>query len=719
MQRVSEFFEKHRDAAILAGLSCFLAGVTVAWLRLDSQPPHWDDARYLASSLVMFDTLMSGGLIAYVEKFFTVLGPKPPLITVLPTPAYLILGRDYRYAFIVNLGLMPVLFLAVYRIAKKYWNSRTGLIAAYVVATMPLIYGLARWYMVEFSLTALVCLTMYLLIRSEGLTDRRSALALGILCGLGSLLKVSFLLYVAFPILYTVIRFLLRARGRALPGENWATPAVKALLVFLLPAGLLPLPWVLINFHRAVGYVVLAGFSPEADLYGTGNPFSFGAVNAYLVRLTNIGPSSYYVGLAVLLALLTLSSGGAHTFFRAFSREAGVTLSLWALPFLVFLFGRNKDVRYVTPLLPIFALGLAFGIDFAASRMGRWRHAFVFLLLAFPLVALLQNSFGLFRSWRLSVHAFALAAPQPSYARMYDRNPWPHRKIVETLVDFARVKRGEKAGIVLGTDLGAFNSDNLGLAAVQARLPLEFVAIAYERDVEEALRLVNSMPFFIFEDGGELGSTFFNRYRSAALKEVQQDGNFVEIPYGLALPDGGRVRIYENLSRHSYLLGGAFLRPGLKPVDSCEVDFDGKIHLNGLAVTQKPGTLEVEYRWQCLKPVEREYWCFTHILDERGNVFGYLDHKILDGDPPMIWWREGDVAFERLRYKFRPPQPATARFLRLGLYDLNSGDRLRIRGASSAEGMSFRLTDGDTAVVVDLATVVGQAAPEKAPASAK
>ncbi len=713
MQRLSEFIKKHRDTAILAGLSCFLAGVTVAWLWLDNMPPAWDDAWYLANSLVMFDTLAGKGIFGYVHEFFRILGPKPPLITILPTPFFLLLGRDYHYAFVVNLLLVPLLFFCVYRLGKEFSTPRAGLLAVYILGTMPMVYGLARWYLADFALVVFVCLAVYFLTQSGNLQNRRNALALGIVCGLGSLLKAPFLLYVACPITYVIIRSFSEARQRQLPSNPSKVLATKTLYPFLLPAILLPLPWYLVNLPRTYRYVLTAGFSQEGDFYGTGHPFTVGAVKAYLVRLINAGPSCYYVGLGILMLAFIVLTKHPQSFLKSFSHKGLIFLSLWALPFLVFLFGRNKDVRYAAPLLPVYALALAFAIEFVISQVPRARNAIATLVLAFPLIALLQNSFGLLGGWQPRIGSFQFASTSLGYARKYDPALWHHAEIVETLAHLPSAKQGAKVAILLGTDRAGFNSNNLGLAAVQARLPLEISTTAYEMDRAAAVRLVDETPFFIYKDGGEPESTYFNRQRGAVQQEVRESGKFVEIPCGLALPDGGRVRIFKNLSQNSLVMSGALLAPGLDDIGSCDVNFDGKIRLAGLMVELKPSSIDLKYRWRCLKPVDRNYWCFTHILDEQNNVIGYLDHQVLGGEPPMPQWREGEVAVEHVRYLLQPRYPGSVRRLRIGLYDLPSGERLKVVGSSRAEGLELSLTDDGTAILVGFGSTAEKANAKK------
>jgi hypothetical protein len=79
-------------------VSLFFLGTAALWLSLDQSPGHWDDASYLTNSLVLYDTLIDHGFIAYWKKFLGALEFKAPLIAVLPTPLYGLFGRHSRVA---------------------------------------------------------------------------------------------------------------------------------------------------------------------------------------------------------------------------------------------------------------------------------------------------------------------------------------------------------------------------------------------------------------------------------------------------------------------------------------------------------------------------------------------------------------------------------------------------------------------------------------------
>src|SRR5215471_8437700 len=182
-------------ALALGALSSLFVASTAVWLHLDRLPPTWDDGFYLTNSLTMFDSLVDGGLPSYARKFLSTLGGKPPLIAVLPTPAYLIMGRHAQFAYGLKLCFMLVLFAGLFGLGSKYAGPRVGLIAVYVAGTMPMLFGLSRWFLVEYAMAALVAVAVLCLVQLR-------IPWFGIACGLGWLLKASFPLYVAAPLLH-------------------------------------------------------------------------------------------------------------------------------------------------------------------------------------------------------------------------------------------------------------------------------------------------------------------------------------------------------------------------------------------------------------------------------------------------------------------------------------------------------------------------------------
>jgi len=623
----------------------FFVTATIVWLRLDRLPPTWDDAWYLTNSLTMFDALVDGGVSGYFGSFWTILGFKGPLITVLPTPAYLVFGRHAWAAFAVNVAAMLVLFAAIYRLGEKYGGSRAGVIALYVCGAMPMLYGLSRWFLVEYVLTATVAVAVLLLIEGR-------ALAFGVVCGFGILLKVNFPIYVAGIFFYWAVthRALL---GRA---RTWLA---------LSPAVLIPAPWYGMHL-RKVWQVALEAGGPTAEFYGNAGPVK------YFVRLVREGPSFYFgVLLAVLLVWGIIDQRRVTDHERRWSVPLFLLLA-WMAPFVFFVFGPFQETRYTAPLLPAMALGIALLL---CSR-GRVVTA---ALLAFPLVAMAQNSFGVFGTWRVN---------DARYIRRYDKSRWPRAEIVR------RLRSGK---VLLGSDTPHFNADTLALAAKETRAPLDISTTAYEENAARVSEQLSGIAYFIYKDGGaERQAWVLNKLGAGAVEEVQHSSDFAEI-WQMTMPDGGVARVFQNYWRNSFARGGGLAGRADDRFNDCGSVFGEQIALTGISARALDGTLEVKYRWRCIRPPDHEYWCFTHVLDDRDQVVGYLDHPILDGNPSMLSWLPGDEAIERRRLRSGAIQVRRRYALRVGVFDKASGQNLRVTGAPTCPAS----TEG-TAVLVQV-----------------
>ena len=160
-------------------------------------------ALYLSGSLRIYDALTQRGIGGFFQEFQSIFTIRAPLITALPAPFYFIFGRRWHAAFLVNLVALVGLFSATFLIGRRWWGLRAGLLAVAIVGSMPLMYGLARWFLVDYALTAMVAIAVWLSLETDYLKQRTAAVLFGITCGLGLLLKVSFAIFLLPVAIFT------------------------------------------------------------------------------------------------------------------------------------------------------------------------------------------------------------------------------------------------------------------------------------------------------------------------------------------------------------------------------------------------------------------------------------------------------------------------------------------------------------------------------------
>ena len=654
-----------RSRLVAALLFLVFAGVTLLWLWLDRTPPQWDDAWYLANSLKAFDALNTGGIPGYLTALNSLMGAKAPLITALPTPLYLIFGRRWHAAYLVNLVSMAILFAAVFRIARHFWNTRVALLAIAIAGSMPLLYGLARWFMVEYALAAVVAVTFWLLFASEGRRGYDTEALVGVVCGLGMLLKIDFPVYVLPGLMY----FWLRKR-----------PSVRSLAWMAIPCLILAGPWYFVHLRPAFGFAMAAGFGELASMQGTGPIHD---VPNYFRRFADQGISVYYVGLSGVLVTWAAVRGFRRVWLTP------IPVLLWVLPLAVFLFSGNNDVRYLAPVLPALALILSAAMDFTLPRTATG-NALAVLILFPAFVEMSSVSFGL--PWR---HA------DLAYARVFDRVEWPHSQLLQAVSASSRLMPGERKTLLIGSDRAFLNANNIELGAVNARLPFDVETTAHEKDVNILSERLRQASFFLYKEGGEPESQAFNPYFGELVSRVRGDIRYRTI-FECALPDGGVARILQNAATRPEPVKGAFFAASLEQAEEFEIDAGGVMALTGFAARRTPDGIAVRSQWKCLKRPDRAYWCFTHVIDSNGRMVSQLDHRILGGSPPLQSWNPGDSGIEEITIPLPAESAGTPLQLRFGLYDPPSGDRLMFGTLHPGPATRFTPADASTALIAPL-----------------
>ncbi|MGD2207444.1 MAG: hypothetical protein PVH17_11770, partial [Anaerolineae bacterium] len=109
-------------------------------------------------------------------------------------------------------------------------------------------------------------------------------------------------------------------------------------------------------------------------------------------------------------------------------------------------------------------------------------------------------------------------------------------------------------------------------------------------------------------------------------------------------------------------------------------DFAGQIELLGYDTTHQEETLAVTLHWRCLEPPTADYVVFVHLLDAAGNLIAQHDGQPRDGTYPTSVWDTDEVATDEHALSLPPDLPPGDYRLRVGLYRLETGERLPVAG---------------------------------------
>jgi len=321
--------------------------------------------------------------------------------------------------------------------------------------------------------------------------------------------------------------------------------------------------------------------------------------------------------------------------------------------------------RFLLPLLPIWLL-LA-----AATLAGVGRRVVTAKLprsarLGAGLVAL---AIGLFIGRWFVISGLA-------NAQAFGQNPFEADRVYnsdsEQPLQWVRTGQvGDPADVLVGPGSSLpfwRHSDHVRMVRLPVDLetPAEFEAYLRARDVEYAV----------------LDAGLADRRGAAAdwlgVREVEGDRVVLDrVPPGWALGF-----VYPDMPCKWCVLQRLADKP---PADRTDFVLGQAIRLAGydmLVDDLRPGgELALSLYWESLRPVDADYTVFTQLLGPDGQLHGQFDRQPLHGHWPTSRWQPGQSFVDKFVIPVDETAPPGEYTLLVGLYDLNTGQRLPVTAA--------------------------------------
>ena len=411
------------------------------WLNKNVMTRGWDRVGALINSLFYYDTLSTWSLQSLFKASVQDM-LRPPLFGVSMAMMYKFFDVSADVAVMVNTVYWAILLTACYGLGSRLGGWRLGVLSAVLVALIPLVYAMSRYSYFEFSVAALVALTLYLLLASERFEKRGASILLGVSLGLGALLKRTFPIFVVGAGLVVFFQ-------AGLPRKLW-----RSLRSLSLPR------W------RDVGLAVGGGLLLSALWYWPNRDLAQTLpADGWMFPL-------WWALLAVTIYLLLQPPGAVSNFLS--SGAVGLSLaSLWYLPRADFIqqllysgWGvndpRGRTVDLLAPatyteylgsivygLSPFFVLLLILSLGLLAVHAlvkrrrllpARWWDSGWLLLVASPLVAHLSLSVSIYKEPRAITPLLPLLGVILAGALLALPWRWPRRALIALAVGFGVVQ---------------------------------------------------------------------------------------------------------------------------------------------------------------------------------------------------------------------------------------------------------------------------------------
>lgn len=125
----------------------------------------------------------------------------------LTAPFYFLFGDTQDAGVMISSTIfLTILVLSTFGIGKTIFDEKTGLFSAFILSMYPMIFNQLRIYMLDLPLTAMVTLSIFLLLKTENLSNKIYSLFFGISVGCGLLIKFNLLGFILGPFLLVLCR---------------------------------------------------------------------------------------------------------------------------------------------------------------------------------------------------------------------------------------------------------------------------------------------------------------------------------------------------------------------------------------------------------------------------------------------------------------------------------------------------------------------------------
>lgn len=303
----------------------------------------------------------------------------------------LIFGNNINVSLMANIPVFVLIIIFTFLIGKKIAGEKEGILAAFLTAFYPGIYGMSRSYGVDFPLILMVTVSLYLVIAKD-ITKIRYSLLLGLITGLTLLIKGSGAYFFIGPLILVFWQHICNLIKNKQEDKYRGRHALRIFLTFGLFMALFLyffnlVWWTPLNKHqldyiyRLVSYPI---FMQRKHFYWVSsyNIFDIKSILFYASEMM------YSMSKALFLFFCL----GFLLFFKSKLRDKKI-FYLWLLiPYVIFTLNINKWGRYYFPALPAIALITAMGV--LQIKSVKYKVVLVAVIAAVSLLQFYDLSFG-------------------------------------------------------------------------------------------------------------------------------------------------------------------------------------------------------------------------------------------------------------------------------------------------------------------------------------
>lgn len=449
---------------------------------LDKSYQTWDSAGHLSLSMRMGELLteyLNNSQVTLVD-FLKLSDYYPPFVHISTSFLNVIFG--YNSSLLLFL-IFATFIWSIYMVYKTVqllgFSDETAFMTAAFYSLFPQVADQARLFHLEIPLILSLLYAYKYLLNSDGFRNRKNTLLFFLVFAVSQLIKWYSFLFLAVPVIYV----LYKSYTQGIEKSKIINLVIGSVLFLVLAT-----PWYIVNFEDLVNYASIfsVGEADDPELL-----LSFENITFYL-RNT--------ISFQIFLVPFIFTVLGAVLLFKNKLKSGYLMLVHIGFIFFVFTFIGNKNLRYLLPLTPIYALFMAYFI----FNVDSYRKLYRTVAVIFVVTGFVFSSFNQVQSSSPTAKVAGVLFAGPLYnnvytsttAYSYDTREVPIEELLEFIVVDAKREGIKPIGVTPLMDSEEFSVASLELVRLENRhanvyLPVPYLQFSGFKSNEEMQNFFN------------------------------------------------------------------------------------------------------------------------------------------------------------------------------------------------------------------------------------
>jgi len=423
---------KKEDWVLFIWVVLLVSG-NILWLSLDKNPPAWDQAAHLRSTILASQWMKGkfwGSFVDLVRSF----GGYPPLIYLIGAGWSLFLGVSIAKITFLNTMFLVGAIVGVYKLSEVLSkNKKIALLSGILFSLLPVIGDISRNMLLDLPLLTWVVWGLFFWIKSEGLKNGKYSMGLLGMLILASLTKLNGFIYFG-PI--GIILLIENYKNK----EFWMKLVVGGAIYMMLVGW-----WWIINSTNIYQY--LTGLAGQGEV--ATDPMNLRQWQTWIhyLRLFFLHQAGPIVAIVF----------GVNLFFIPKDRNNKKLIWWTVMTYVIFTIIKNKDFRFTMPLLISVAVWMGWGL----IKIGKkWLIGVLLVWIGFNFM---ENGFNWPIKKPVIVSTPTFLMGDVNWVNFSDypvrevrKNVWPNEKILTDLPE-------ENVKLLVVMNVAELNDNTIGL----------------------------------------------------------------------------------------------------------------------------------------------------------------------------------------------------------------------------------------------------------------